>query len=80
VFVWRGLHRTVHIDGALLHELAELGEPVGGIDFVHVDGVSDRRRMEKPGEDGGGATSYIGSGCRACAAPEAGEQHEYYRG
>jgi hypothetical protein len=40
---------TVNIDIALLHELAELGEPLGGVDFRHVDGAEDRRSVEGSG-------------------------------
>jgi hypothetical protein len=32
---------TVDIDLALVHELAERGEPLGGVDLLHVDCTAD---------------------------------------
>lgn len=45
--------RTVDIDLAVLHELAELREPLCGVDLFHVEGTADRGGVEGSGEEGG---------------------------
>ena len=59
---------TVDVDIALLHELAELGEPLGGVYFGHVDGTQDGRGMERSYGLSGG---YMCRSCRVCARYEA---------
>jgi hypothetical protein len=41
--------RTVDVDVALLHEPAQLREPLGGVDLGHVDGTQGGRRVECSG-------------------------------
>jgi hypothetical protein len=41
--------RTVDIDVALLHELAQLRKALGGVNLGHVDGTQDGRGVESAG-------------------------------
>ena len=54
--------RTVDIDLVLLHELAQLSESLGGVDFLHVvDGDSKGAgRVECSENEGWGSGNYIG--------------------
>jgi hypothetical protein len=54
--------RTVHIDLVLLHELAQLSEPLRGVDFLHVvdGGSKGAGRVERSEIEGWGSGDYIG--------------------
>ena len=71
---------TVDVDIALLHELAELREPLGGVDLGHIDGTYGSRSVESTRCSQGGS-GCVHCGCRVSAQPRPWQKHRdaYYR-
>lgn len=66
---------TVDINLALVHELAELGEPLRGVDLLHVEEAADGGGVESSLAVEGHSRSYRRCGSRVRAQEEAREQH-----
>lgn len=66
---------TVDIYLVLLHELAELGEPVGGVDLFHVEQTEYGGLVEGSGRVNGQTLRCICGWSRVGAPEEAREQH-----
>jgi hypothetical protein len=62
---------TIDVYLALLHEPAELGEPRGGVDLLHVECAADRGGVEGSLAEGSGAGGDMG-----CRRRRVGAQHE----
>jgi hypothetical protein len=73
-FAGRGSH-TVYVDIALFHELAELGQALGGVYFGHVDGTEGSRDVEGAGGGTGVKSGCTSCCCRVCAQQEAWQKH-----
>lgn len=59
--------RTVNVDIALLHELAELREPLGSVDLGHVDSAECSSDVQSSSSGERVFDGYIGRRCRVCA-------------
>lgn len=65
----RDVLRTVDVDLVLLHELAELSEPLGSVDLFHFDGgAKGGRRMESSEDATEGPSDCIW--CRSCVGAQ----------
>jgi hypothetical protein len=71
-----GVVVTVDIDITLLHELAELHEPLGGVNLRHVDSAEGRGGVESSSSKRARFGGYMCSSCRVCAPYEAREHGE----
>ena len=69
---WHVWLRTVDVDIARLHELAELGEPLGRVNLGHVEGTEGGRGMECSGGESCRSGDYM-CDCRVCTPPKARE-------
>ena len=75
-WAWRGRGLcTVDIHLVLLHELAQLGEAVGGVDLFHVEQAEYGRLVEGSGGVDGQTLRCTGCLSRVGAPEEAREQH-----
>jgi hypothetical protein len=68
---WHVRLRTIDVDIARLHELAELGEPLGCVNLGHVDGTEGGRRMECSGGKSCRSSDYMCCDSRVCTPPKA---------
>lgn len=68
---------TIDIQLAVLHELAELSEPLGGVDLRHVDSTARERSVESSGEERRRRGGYISCRCRVGAHKKARKKHEW---
>ena len=67
---------TVYVDIALLHKLAKLRKPRGGVNFGHVEGAQGRRSMESSTGERWTCDGYIRCSCRVWAPKTAREEHK----
>lgn len=71
-----GRLRTVDVDAALLHELAERRKPLGRVHFGHVGRTQRGGRVQGSGSERAGLGGCIGYRCRVWAPQTARDQHE----